>query len=165
MAEENWDLDDVCRRIEDFLDPLLDVADFDLDFDLREGSVDSSELIDPDLTVDFEGEDVELLLANRGELLLALEHLTLEAIKISHDQRYRIIFDANDYRISRIEELRMTAEHAAEKVRRTGQPFHFQPMSSRERRILHIALRNSEGVKTLSEGMAPRRHTVIYPND
>lgn len=165
MAEEKWDLDDICRRIEDFLDPLLDVADFDLDFDLREGGGDAEELIDPDLTVDFEGDDVELLLANRGELLLALEHLTLEAIKIPHDQRYRIIFDANDYRVSRIEELRMTAEHAAEKVRRTRQPFHFQPMSSRERRILHIALRDFEGVKTLSEGMAPRRHTVIYPAD
>jgi spoIIIJ-associated protein len=163
MAEEKWDLDDVCRRIEDFLDPLLDLSDFDLDFDLREGGPDASELIDPDLTVDFEGDDVELLLANRGELLLALEHLTLEAIKIPHDQRYRVIFDANDYRVSRIEELRMTAEHAAEKVRRTGQPFHFQPMSSRERRILHIALREIQGVRTISEGMAPRRHTVIYP--
>jgi spoIIIJ-associated protein len=163
MADVKWDLDDVCRRIEDFLDPLLDLVDFDLDFDLREGGGGDSELIDPDLTVDFDGDDVELLLANRGELLLALEHLTLEAIKIPHDQRYRVIFDANDYRLSRIEDLRMTAEHAAEKVRRTGQPFHFQPMSSRERRILHIALRDAEGVRTISEGMAPRRHTVIYP--
>jgi spoIIIJ-associated protein len=162
MSAEDWDLDDICRRIEDFLDPLLDLADFDLDFDLREGPA-ASDLIDPDLTVDFEGADVPLLVANKGELLLALEHLTLEALHIPHEQRYRIMFDAGDYRAMRIEELRMTAEVAAEKVRQSGQPFHFQPMTSRERRILHIALREAGDVRTVSEGLAPKRHTVIYP--
>jgi spoIIIJ-associated protein len=96
-------------------------------------------------------------------LLLALEHLTLEALKIPHDDRYRLIFDANDYRLLRIEELRMSAEVAAEKVVRSGMPFHFSPMTSRERRILHLALRDNHEVRTESEGTAPYRHTVIYP--
>ena len=85
----------------------------------------------------------------------------LEALKVSHEDRYRLIFDANDYRMMRIDELRMSAVAAAEKVARTGRPFHFQPMTSRERRILHLALRGNTDVATTSEGMAPRRHTVI----
>ena len=121
------------------------------------------ELISPDILVEFEGEDLPLLLENRGELLLALEQLTLEAIRTPHEERYRILFDADDYRLSRIEELQMTARVAAEKVRATGMPFHFQPMTSRERRILHLALRDEPGVKSLSEGAAPQRHTVIHP--
>ena len=54
----------------------------------------------------------------------------------------RISFDANDYRLLRIEELRLSAVAAAEKVKRTGEPFRFNPMNSRERRVIHLALRN-----------------------
>jgi spoIIIJ-associated protein len=73
------------------------------------------------------------------------------------------MFDANDYRMLRIEELRLSAETAAEKVRRTGVPFKFNPMSSRERRVLHLALRNDSSVRTESEGLPPRRQVVVYP--
>ena len=93
------------------------------------------------------------------------QYLTLEALKISHEDRYRLIFDADDYRLARIEELRMSAEAAAEKVIKSGRPFHFQPMTSRERRILHLTLRDNAAVTTTSEGMAPGRHTVIYKAD
>ena len=161
---KEWNPDTVEDRIDDFLEPLLDASGLDLEYDILEGEGDG-ELITPELTVDFSGADVSLLLEHRGELLLALEHLTLEALHIPHDQRYKLIFDAHDYRMLRIEELRMSAEAAAEKVKRTGQPFHFQPMSSRERRIIHVALNDYKGVRTTSEGMAPGRHTVVYPAD
>jgi len=159
-----WNPETVENRIDDFLEPLLDESGLDLEYDILEAER-GDELITPELTVDFSGPDVGLLLEHRGELLLALEHLTLEALRVSHDQRYKLIFDAHDYRMLRIEELRMSAEAAAEKVKRTGKPFHFQPMSSRERRIIHLALNEYEGVRTTSEGMASGRHTVVYPAD
>ena len=159
----SWNTEAAIDAIGDFLDDVLDAAGLELEFEISEGEV-GTELISPDILVNFEGDDLELLLANRGELLLALEQLTLEAIKTPHDQRYRVLFDADDYRLSRIEELQATAKVAAEKVRETGQPFHFQPMTSRERRILHLALRDEPGVTSLSEGMAPRRHTVVTPS-
>ncbi len=161
MSAQPWNLDKIVDAVDEFLDAVLESAGLDLDYEIREGGGDSAELITPDLTVDFSGDDLPVLLERRGELLLALEHLTLEALKISHEDRYRLIFDANDYRIMRIDELRMSAVAAAEKVVRTGRPFHFQPMTSRERRILHLALRGNTEVATTSEGMAPRRHTVI----
>ena len=158
----DWNTEAAIDSIGDFLDDVLDAAGLELEFEISEGEV-GTELISPDILVNFEGDDLELLLDNHGELLLALEQLTLEAIRTPHDQRYRILFDADDYRLSRIEELQATAKVAAEKVRSTGQPFHFQPMTSRERRILHLALRDEPGVDSLSEGLAPRRHTVVAP--
>lgn len=165
MPVQPWNLDKIIDDIDEFLDAVLDTAGLDLDYEIREGGGDSAELISPELTVDFSGDDLPLLLDHRGELLLALEHLTLEALKISHDDRYRLIFDADDYRLTRIEELRLSAEAAAEKVIKSGRPFHFQPMTSRERRIIHLTLRDNAAVMTTSEGMAPGRHTVIYKAD
>ena len=59
--------------------------------------------------VKFSGPDVDLLLANRAELLLALEHVTMEMLRMPSEDHSRISFDANDYRLLRIEELRLSA--------------------------------------------------------
>jgi spoIIIJ-associated protein len=165
MPAKSWNVEDVRGRIDGFLEPVLQKAGLDVAYRISEGRADDHELITPDVTVEFEGPDCGLLLAHRGELLLALEHLTLEALKTPHEDRFRLVFDAQDYRLLRIEELRLTAQAAADKVKRTGAPFHFQPMTSRERRVIHLALRDDHAVRTTSEGVAPRRYTVIYPAD
>jgi spoIIIJ-associated protein len=161
MSENNWSLDAIRPRLDQFLHPLLKAARLELKYDVAEGGGDQT-FITPDFTVNFEGKDVDLLLNQKGELLLAIEELTLEALRIAHEDRFRIVFDAQDYRLLRIAELRLSAETAAEKVKRTGLAFRFNPMTSRERRIIHLALRDDPGVRTVSEGVAPRRHTVIY---
>lgn len=76
-----------------------------------------------------------------------------------------VSFDANDYRLLRIEELRMSAQVAAEKVKRTHVPFHFNPMSSRERRIIHLALRDETELRSESLGVGPWRAVVVVPAD
>jgi len=106
---------------------------------------------------------VDLLLTNKAELLLALEHLTMEMLRMSSEDHSRISFDANDYRLLRIEELRLSAMTAAEKVKRTGQPFRFNPMNSRERRIIHLALRGETEIRSESLGSGPQRQVVVYP--
>ncbi len=161
MSSVKWTVDALAPKIEDFLEPVLDAADFDLDYDIY-AIEEKSEFISPDIAVDFGGDDVELLLRQRGELLLALEQLTLEALRIPHEDRYRIVFDANDYRMLRIEELRLSAETAAQQVLATGRPFEFGPMTSRERRIIHLALRGHGAVTTRSEGAPPQRYAVVY---
>ena len=160
MPELEWTVDGLAPSIEAFLNPLLDAADFDLDYDIFEVQR-KDEAIGPEIAVDFEGEDTGLLTNNRGELLLALEHLTLEALRIPHQDRYRLIFDVDDYRMLRIEELCLSAKAAADQVKRTGRRFKFRPMTSRERRIVHLALRDENEVTTLSEGVPPNRYTVV----
>jgi spoIIIJ-associated protein len=66
-------------------------------------------------------------------------------------------------RLLRVEELRISALAAAEKVKGTGIPFRFNPMNSRERRVIHLALRNDTAVRSESAGMGPGRQVVVYP--
>jgi spoIIIJ-associated protein len=102
-------------------------------------------------------------LANKAELLLALEYITMEALRMPSEDHSRISFDAQDYRALRIEELRLSAVAAAEKVKGTGVPFKFNPMNSRERRVIHLALRNESEVRSESSGHGGFRQVVIYP--
>ena len=150
-------------RIEEFLRQLIADAGFSLTFALEAGDQSNPDFENPDLTVKFQGSDVELLLANRAELLLALELVTQEMLRMHSDDHSRVAFDANDYRAIRIEELRLSALAAAENVKRTGTMFRFNPMNSRERRVIHIALRNEPEVRSESACAGPARGVVIYP--
>jgi spoIIIJ-associated protein len=141
----------------------LKQAGFKLDFEMADGDSAHSEFETPDIVVKFTGPDVDLLLANKAEVLLALEHLTQEMLRMPSEHHSRVSFDANDYRLLRIEELRLSAATAAEKVKRTGVPFRFNPMNSRERRVIHLALRDESGVRSESAGVGPQRQVVIYP--
>jgi len=67
------------------------------------------------------------------------------------------------YRALRFEELKMTARVAAERVQSSRQPFRLNPMSSRERRIVHLALKDMTGVRTESIGVGEERQVVIHP--
>jgi len=165
VAVKKYTLAEAGPRIEDFLDTIFDLADFDLDFTVSEGETPHPDFENPDLMVRFTGPDVELLLANKAELLLALEQLTMEAIGAAAEEHSRICFDANDHRVLRIEELRMSALAAAERVKKTRVPFHFSPMNSRERRILHLALRGETEVRSESVGEGPIRQVVVVPAD
>lgn len=155
--------EDASSHIQEFLDPVLHLAGFQLNYTISEGETVHPDFENPDFVVRFEGEDVELLLANKAELLLALEQLTMEALGMAPEEHSRICFDANDHRVLRIQELRMSAQAAAERVKKTGVPFHFSPMSSRERRIIHLALRDETGIRSESVGEGPIRQVVIVP--
>jgi spoIIIJ-associated protein len=134
-----------------------------MDYQMTDGHPAPDDFETPDVVVKFTGPDVEMALANRAELLLALEHVTMEALRMPSEDHSRISFDANDYRLLRIEELRMSAAAAAEKVKRTGVPFRFNPMNSRERRVIHLALRNETEVRSESSGSGGFRQVVVYP--
>jgi len=162
-VSNQFSLEETGPRIEEFLRRTIGNAGFDLDFIVEPGGDANPDFENPDLTVKFKGADVELLLANKAELLLSLELVTQEMLRMHSDEHSRISFDANDYRALRIEELRMSALAAADKVKRTGAPFHFNPMNSRERRVIHIALRNEGAVRSESLGSGPQRGVVIYP--
>lgn len=119
----------------------------------------------PEILVDFAGPDSALLLDRGGELLRALELLALEMLRLSSGEHEKVCFDCQNHRSMRIQELRSAATVAAEKVRRTGAPYRFSPMSSRERRIVHLALRDESDLHTESEGEGMHRCLVVYPKD
>jgi spoIIIJ-associated protein len=163
LSEPKYTVDSIGARIEEFLDMILDDANFDVEYEIEPGDSTNPEIENPEVVVKFEGPDVELLLANKAELLLALEHVTMEALRIPNDDHSRLSFDANDFRMLRIAELRLSATTAAEKVKRTSEPFRFNPMNSRERRVIHIALRNEVELRSESAGFGGHRHVIVYP--
>jgi spoIIIJ-associated protein len=118
---------------------------------------------DADLAVTFSGADQELLLEKEAELLLALEHIAHRWLRLDPRLHDRVRFDCGDYRATRLADLKLSARVAAQRVRETGQPFQFNPMSPRERRIVHLELNGAPGVRTASEGTGDRRQLVIYP--
>lgn len=119
----------------------------------------------PDILVEFAGPDATLLLERGAELLRAMELLAMEMLRLPGNEHEKVSFDCMGHRKARLEELRMSARVAAEKVRQTGSPYHFAPMSSRERRILHLALRDEHDLRTESDGEGLRRSVVLYPKD
>ena len=115
-----------------------------------------------ELSVEFQGPDTPALLHHHGELLLALEHIATQALRLSPEQHELVSFDAQGFKARRDRALRRAAADAVANVRRSGKAFHFAPMSSRERRLLHLALAGS-GLPTASEGNPPLRHLVLHP--
>ena len=163
MSEKKYTVESVAPKIDPFLKPLLQKAGFQVSYEIAEGESANPDFENPEVVVRFSGSDVDLLLANKAELLLALEYITMEAMRMPSDDHSRISFDAQDYRALRIEELRMSAAAAAEKVKRTGVPFRFNPMNSRERRVIHLAMRSETELRSESSGHGGYRQVVIYP--
>jgi spoIIIJ-associated protein len=125
----------------------------------------SKELENPEILVNFQGRDQDLLLERNAELLLAFEHIALRWLWLDPQFYGRIRFDAGGYRAMRIEELKLSARVAAGRVRETHSPFRFNAMSPRERRILHLVLKDEPGVRSESEGAGEERQVVVYPTN
>ncbi|MFN0168501.1 MAG: protein jag [Bryobacteraceae bacterium] len=163
MNHRKYTIEGVGERLDGFLRALIERGGFDLSFQISEGEAPHPDFENPDVTVRFKGGDVDLLLGNRAELLLAIEQVCLEYLRVPSEDHTRIAFDANDYRMLRIEELRLSARAAADRVKSTGRPFAFNPMNSRERRVIHLSLRDEHEVRSESAGMGPGRQVIVYP--
>jgi spoIIIJ-associated protein len=119
----------------------------------------------PVVLVEFSGPDASMLLERNAELLRSLELISQEMLRLGPDEHEKVSFDALGHRAMRIEELRLAASVAAERVRKTGTPYTFSPMTSRERRVIHLALRDASDLKTESQGAVGHRCVVVYPKD
>src|SRR6202008_3715113 len=106
-----------------------------------------------------------LMLERGGELLRSFELLAIGMLRLSGNEGEKVSFDCMNHRAMRIEEPRMAASPSTEKVRKTGAPYKHAPMSSQERRIVHLALRDEADLRTESEGEGMRRFLVVYPKD
>ena len=118
-----------------------------------------------EVLADLDGKDKEILLERGAEVLKAFEHLAFRALRLEPAYHEKIHIDCGGYRAMRFEELRLTARVAAERVETSRQPFKLNPMSSRERRIVHLALKDMTGVRTESVGVGEERQVVIHPAD
>ena len=149
------------RELRQFLDQTIQSTSLALKYNLQALATHEGEF--PEFVVTFDGPDCELLLEHQAELLLALEYIAHRWLHLDPRLHDRVRFDCGDFRAVRLEELKLSARVAAQRVRETGQPFRFNPMPARDRRMIHMELNSAGDVKTSSEGTGERRQVVIYP--
>ena len=130
---------------------------------IKESELDLDVSIDEECTINIEGEDSAIVIGRHGETLKALEFLT-NLIYRPDQNMPKIRLDCGGYRVRREESLVRLAESVAREVLHKGSPISLEPMSSWERRIIHMALQGTPGISTSSEGEEPLRKIVVYPS-
>ena len=109
------------------------------------------------------GEDAALLIGKKGQTLDALQFLVNRMVKGDEENHKVIDIDADGYRVRRAESLVELAMRLSEKARETGQVIALNPMSARDRRTIHMTLKDVNGVTTQSEGEGEERRLLIVP--
>ena len=158
------DLQQAAQKIAGFLSTLNKLGGLRLKYRISAPeAVPGDEERPPALCVELAGPDQPLLTQHNGELLLALETIAAQILRLDSREGDLVSFDAANFKALRAAELRLTAETTAEKVLRSGVPFAFPHMNSRERRLMHMAFRGIEGVETASSGEGMERFLAVYP--
>ena len=107
------------------------------------------------------GDTLGILIGRRGETLDAVQYLTSLKVNRGREGYTRVTLDTENYRAKREDTLIRLANRMANRALRTGRKVSLEPMNPYERRIIHFALQQNEGVATHSEGDEPNRHVVI----
>lgn len=152
------DLEEQADAAADFLDEML--ARMDIDAIAEPNPQQGQMYVD---IVDGPSDDMSLLIGHNGQTLEAIQELTRMAVGRRLDQRVRVIVDVEDYRKRREARLEERARELAERVRDAGVEEELEPMNSYERKLVHDAVADVEGVETESRGMDPQRYVVILP--
>ena len=114
---------------------------------------------------DNDREALGSLIGRKGERLSALQHLVNLMLSRRTGQWTRVLVDVEDYRGRRERQLAELATRAAERVAETGKMLQLEPMPALERRWIHLALRDNDGVATQSIGEEPNRRVVVLPRN
>ena len=155
------DLQQAAQKIAGLLSNVNKLGGFRLKYRISAGNSEEEDVAV--LNVELAGPDTPLLTQHNGELLRAFETIAAQALRLDQREQNLISFDAGNFKALREAELKMAAETAAAKVLESGVPFAFPPMNSRERRLLHLTLRQIEGIETASNGEGRDRFLAVYP--
>ncbi len=147
----------------ELLQGMLDRMDVRADVQVVEyrGVLDDGQ--DPPLVLNIEGEDLGILIGRRAETLVALQYLTRLMVNHRVHRWINLVVDVEGYKARHEEQLVRLAERMAERAASTGRVVALEAMPPRERRIVHITLRNHPLVTTQSVGEGDQRKVTIVP--
>ena len=115
------------------------------------------------LTYNVTGGNAAVMIGKKGQTLEAIQYLLDKIINKHSMERVRVQVDIEGYLELRKEKLRQHAQRMADKVKKTGKPHTIGHMSSHDRRIIHLTLKDDRGVRTQSMGEGYYRRLVIFP--
>ncbi|MDO5037534.1 MAG: RNA-binding cell elongation regulator Jag/EloR [Tissierellia bacterium] len=141
--------------IREYLDLVLSSMNLDYELKIRQE--------DRIYHVDIEGEEESLgiVIGKRGNTLDAIQYILSLIINRYSDVYLRVFLDCSGYREKRRDILISLAEKMANKAIKTDRPIKLEPMNAAERKIIHTALQDFDGIMTHSEGKDPYRRIVI----
>lgn len=140
----------------DYLEQLLDILDFDGDIDL---DVEGDRAI---VSIDG-GDDLDALVGPDGAVLDAVQELTRLAVQQELGERSRLMLDISGWRAAKREALTAAGRVAAQRVLESGESEELEPMNPFERKIIHDAIAEIDGVSSDSTGAEPQRRVIILP--
>jgi spoIIIJ-associated protein len=156
---DDVDLEAQADAVADFVEELLVKMDIDA---IAEPTEDGGRMyVD---IVDGTEEDMALLIGKQGQTLDAIQELARQVVGHRLDERVRVLVDVEDYRKRRAARLVDLAQDAAERALETGQEQELEPMDALERKIVHDAVAEIDGVDSASRGEDPGRYVVIHPS-
>jgi spoIIIJ-associated protein len=119
---------------------------------------------DAAITLTCSGADVALLIGRHGQTIDAVQYLMNAISHRTHgDERKEVIVDAAGYRDRRRVTLESLAVRTAQQVTTSGERVELDPMTAVERKVVHLKLKEFDGVETASEGTEPNRYVVVLP--
>lgn len=158
--DDDGPLDPQTERALNFVDMLLEKMDMDAEVTLApddgEGSAD-------EIRLEIEGPDAGRVIGKRGMVLEAIQYLTTRVAHKPGEPRKHIAVDAEGYRARHEDQLAEMARKLARRVAKEGKVITFDPMSARDRRVVHMALKEITEVRTESHGEGPDRRVQIIP--
>ena len=136
----------------DYLEGLLDIADFDGDIDI--------DVENERASLSISGGKLGNLVGERGEVLDSLQELTRLAVQTSTGERSRLMLDIDNFRGGKKDELTKLAKEVAEEVKESGENVKLKPMNAFERKVIHDTIQGL-GLTSESEGEEPNRCVVV----
>ncbi len=115
------------------------------------------------VTLELTGDNMNQVIGHHGDTLDAIQYLTNIVVNRKEEERWRVTVDTENYRKKREESLIGLANKTAQKALKYRKPVALEPMNPHERRTIHAALQDVEGVTTYSVGTEPNRKVIVAP--
>jgi spoIIIJ-associated protein len=161
VSEEETTLDDQSKRALTFLRNLLEKMGMQADVTV---APDDGESEEGEVRFEIEGPDAGRIIGKRGAVLEAIQYLTTRVIHRPGEERKHVSVDAEGYRARHEDQLAEMARRLGARVAQEGKVITFDPMSARDRRVVHKALEGVAGVRTESSGQGSDRRVQIIPS-
>jgi spoIIIJ-associated protein len=150
------DESELAAEARDLVERIVDGIGVDAQLELEED--------DETITVSANGPDLGMLIGRHGQTIDAIQYLANAAMYRGHaEDRKAVVVDAAGYRARRRVSLEALAVRSAERAVAQGEPVELEPMTAVERKVVHLRLKEFDGVETTSEGTEPNRFVVIRP--
>ncbi|MEO6577193.1 MAG: R3H domain-containing nucleic acid-binding protein [Polyangiaceae bacterium] len=163
-SDKNLDIDGTVdpqtARSLGFVRKLVGAMQMDAEVNLAPDDGEGSE---DEIRLEIEGPDAGRIIGKRGAVLEAIQYLTTRVAHRPGEPRRHVAVDAEGYRARHEDQLAEMARRLGERVAAEGKIITFDPMNARDRRIVHMALREVAGVRTESSGEGPDRRVQIIP--